>query len=147
MNAATSALPTRGQRVTIKTGKRAGETHTVKQAYVAINGKSYVILDVPSGNRIWSTRSVEPAEETEIVTFMSCPRSCGVDVRFHHSTDQVNGGCDTGPMSASDMRDWFELRGAGQPGCDTVAESLAEHYGKTEAELDAEYDAICGWTA
>lgn len=57
-----NALPAPGQRVTIRTGKRAGQTHTVQSAYVAINGKSYVILDVPSGNRIWSAKSVQPAE-------------------------------------------------------------------------------------
>ncbi len=28
--------------------------------------------------------------------YMSCPRNCGVDAREHHSSDRVDGGCDTG---------------------------------------------------
>ena len=47
-------------------------------------------------------------------------------------------------MSAIDMRAWFEARGAGQPGYATVAELIAEHHGKTEAEL---YEAMHGPTA
>ncbi len=78
---------------------------------------------------------------------ISCPRECGIDVRNHHSTDIVNGGCDTGPMSLDDMTAWFETRGAGQPGLVTVAEAIAEFYGKTEAELDDMYSAIHGPTA
>jgi hypothetical protein len=77
-------------------------------------------------------------------TFMSCPRNCGVDVGLHHSSDKVNGGCDTGPMSLDDMRAWFEQRGVGQPRFSTLDEVIAEHYGKTEDELDAIYDAMHG---
>jgi hypothetical protein len=75
---------------------------------------------------------------------MSCPRGCGVDIRDHHSSDEVKGGCDTGPLSVQDMRTWFEARGAGQPGFCTVAELIEEHYGKTEDELDKMYDAMHG---
>lgn len=88
-----------------------------------------------------------PCEHAAEADFMPCLRACGVDIRHHHSTDRITGGCDTGPMSASDMRDWFELRGAGQPGFLTVAELLEEHYGKTQDELDEMYEAMSGLTA
>ena len=47
-------------------------------------------------------------------------------------------------MSPLDMRAWFEARGAGQPGYATVDELIAEHHGKTEAELDELYEAMHG---
>lgn len=87
---------------------------------------------------------VEAEAAARRASFMSCPRECGIDVRNHHSSDAVNGGCDTGPMSLEDMTAWFEARGAGQPGFYTAAELVKEHYGKTEDELEALYDAICG---
>jgi hypothetical protein len=34
---------------------------------------------------------------------MSCPRSCGVDVREHNSSDLIDGRCDTGPDTSSDV--------------------------------------------
>jgi hypothetical protein len=76
--------------------------------------------------------------------FMSCPRQCGTDIRNHHSSGKVNGGCDTGPMSLEDMSAWFEARGAGQPDFYTVAQMIKEHYGKTEDDLEALNDAIHG---
>lgn len=78
---------------------------------------------------------------------MTCPRACGVDVRDHHSSDQINGGCDTGPMSLEEMCAWFEARGAGDPGCLTTAELVAQYYGHSEDELDEIYAAMCGPTA
>lgn len=75
---------------------------------------------------------------------MSCPRACGVDVRDHHSSAKVKGGCDTGPMSLEDMSAWFAARGAGRPGFHTVAELVEEHYGKSEDQLSEMYDAMCG---
>lgn len=79
--------------------------------------------------------------------YMSCPRNCGIDVRAHHSSDLVNGGCDTGPMGVANMVEWFEARGVGQPGCYTMTEALAEFYGKSEDEMDKMYDDMCGSTA
>lgn len=79
-----------------------------------------------------------------MATFVACPRACGIDIRDHHSSDTVKGGCDTGPMSLSEMHDWFALRGAGLPGAFTMAELIEEHYGKAEVQLEAEYNAICG---
>jgi hypothetical protein len=76
--------------------------------------------------------------------YMSCPRQCDIDVRAHHSSTKVNGGCDTGPMSLDDMSAWFAARGAGQPGYYTVAKLIKEHYGKTEDELEAMNDAMHG---
>jgi hypothetical protein len=75
---------------------------------------------------------------------MACPRACGGDVRDHHSSATVKGGCDTGPMSLEDMSAWFAARDAGQPGFFTVAELVEEHYGKSEDELDKMYDDLCG---
>jgi len=77
-------------------------------------------------------------------TLIPCPRACGIDIRNHHSTDTVNGRCDTGPMSLDDMWDWFRMRGADQPGFMTTAELIAKHYGKTLVELEEDYAAICG---
>jgi hypothetical protein len=70
-----------------------------------------------------------------------------VDVRGHHSSDLINGGCDTGPMSAADMIAWFEGRGVGRSGYYTMAEAIAEFYGKSEDELERFYDEMCGPTA
>ena len=82
-------------------------------------------------------------------TRMSCPRRCGKDVRDHHSSDQINERCDTGLMSLDAMTEWFTARGAGRPRMITTWAALAEHYGKSEAELDALYlyDAIYWQTA
>lgn len=67
-----------------------------------------------------------------------CPRQCGKDVREHHSTDLVNGGCDTGPMPLEDMITWLDERGA-EPGSPVTEQLIAEHYGKTREELDEWY--------
>jgi hypothetical protein len=83
-------------------------------------------------------------EDTDRQTYMSCPRRCGIDVRDHHSTALVNGGCDTGPMGLDEMTAWFEARGVGQPDGYTMEEAIREHYGKTEAEMDADYAAMHG---
>lgn len=87
---------------------------------------------------------VEAEAAARRATYMSCPRRCGVDVRAHHSTDVVNGGCDTGPMAIADMVEWFEARGVGQPGYYMVSEAIREFYGKTEGELEEIYDSMCG---
>lgn len=112
-----------------------------------------VFISGPDGEQ-WNTipRLTTSAGEPPVPAqgepgYMSCPRECGVDVRQHHSTAPVNGGCDTGPMSLDDMHAWFVARGAGRPGFLSTAELIAEHYGKTEDELDEMYDAVCGSTA
>lgn len=69
---------------------------------------------------------------------ISCPRQCGKDVSEHHSTDLVNGGCDTGPMPFSEMLDWFEERGAERT-WPTTSQLITKHYGKTRDELNEWY--------
>lgn len=90
-------------------------------------------------------RAVRPAG------YMSCPRNCGVDVRAHHSSDLVNGGCDTGPMSKDAMIEWLTARGVGGPhapsGTMTIEEALLDFYGKSEEEMERHHEEMHGSTA
>lgn len=64
------------------------------------------------------------------ITYMSCPRNCGVDARDHNSSDQVDGHCDTGPArcGATD----------GESVCTLIAGHLGAH------EDDCQWFAGCG---
>lgn len=101
------------------------------------------IDDEEFGPRIDAAREGHPVQRTKR-NYMPCPRQCGVDVRDHHSSDLVNGRCDTGLMPLDDMIEWLEARGVGQPGYFTVAEAISELYGKTEDELEAIYAKMHG---
>lgn len=109
------------------------------------------LSNTAAGFRFWKlvaemrdNDSTAPQPLPGTTSSMPCPRNCGVDVRNHHSSGSVNGGCDTGPMPVADMHDWFAARGVGQPGFLPMADAIAEHYGKTEDELNEVYDAMHG---
>ncbi len=74
---------------------------------------------------------------------MSCPRSCGVDVREHNSTDLLRGGqCDTEPgrtaVEIEQVRAWMDwhclLDGSPITARDIVAAREADHTAAADAQ-------------